>query len=280
MGGATTRDIQHHYDVGNSFYALWLDKHFVYSSARPERDTDPLEDAQLNKLDFHIDALGLSNGNARVLDVGCGWGALLKRGLDRGYFQNPHGLTLSQQQKSACEAILGTDASVSLESWEEHHASPYDGIISIGAFEHFVRTDDDRRTKTARYRRFFDFCAEHLVPGGCLSLQTIGYGVMPGGKLNRFIADKIFPGSDLPYLSEIADAAHGVMNIESVENRPSDYAWTCSAWAKRLIERREEAIALVGEDKTAEFVKFLKMSAAGFERNALTLYRIRLRKTG
>ncbi len=115
MGGATANDIQHHYDVGNSFYALWLDKHFVYSSARPERDTDPLEDAQLNKLDYHIDALGLNNSNARVLDVGCGWGALLKRGLDRGYFQNPHGLTLSQQQKNACEANLGTDASVSLD---------------------------------------------------------------------------------------------------------------------------------------------------------------------
>ena len=278
MGGATTNDIQHHYDIGNDFYSLWLDERRVYSAARPDHDDESLEDAQRKKLDFHIDALGLG-GKGRVLDVGCGWGSLLQRGLERGVFEVPHGLTLSEQQKQACHRLLGDDATVALQSWEEHDAAPYDGIISIGAFEHFVRTDDDRETKTARYRQFFSFCADHLVAGGCLSLQTIGYGVMPGGRLNRFIADKIFPGSDLPFLAEIADAAHGVLAVEAVENRPLDYAWTCSTWADRLIARREEAIALAGEEKTAEFVKFLKMSAAGFERGALMLYRLRLRKT-
>lgn len=279
MGGATKDDIQHHYDVGNEFYRLWLDERRVYSSARPSAEHQRLEDAQLDKLDYHIDALGLS-GRGRVLDVGCGWGALLQRGLERGVFETPYGLTLSASQEQACQQLLGTDATVALESWEQHRAAPYDGIVSIGSFEHFVRTDDDRRTKVDRYRAFFSFCAEHLVDGGCLSLQTIAYGVMPGARLNRFIADRIFPGSDLPYLSEIADAAHGLMTIEVVENRPHDYSWTCSSWADRLIERQAEAIELVGADKTAEFVKFLKMSAAGFDRGALMLYRIRLRKCG
>lgn len=278
MGGATKDDIQHHYDVGDDFYRLWLDERSVYSAARPNTDDDRLEDAQLAKLDYHIDNLGLS-GKGRVLDVGCGWGALLSRGIERGLFDRPHGLTLSANQARACEELLGTSASVSLESWEQHRAAPYDGIVSIGAFEHFVRTDDSRETKIARYRAFFSFCAESLVDGGCLSLQTIGYGVMPGGRLNRFIAEKIFPGSDLPYLSEIADAAHGLMTIEVVENRPHDYAWTCSAWADRLLEREPEAVELVGKEKTVEFVKFLRMSAAGFDRGALMLYRLRLRKS-
>lgn len=279
MGGATREDIEHHYDVGNDFYQLWLDRRNVYSSARPESEHEGLEDAQLKKLDYHIDALGLS-GKGRVLDIGCGWGALLERGLERGLFEDPHGLTLSASQAQACHELLGDRATVAIESWERHRAAPYDGIVSIGAFEHFVRTDDSRETKIERYRAFFSFCAEHLVDGGCLSLQTIGYGVMPGGRLNRFIAEKIFPGSDLPYLSEIADAAHGLMSIEVVENRPHDYSWTCSSWAQRLVERHDEATALVGADKTAEFVKFLKMSAAGFDRGALTLYRIRMRKGG
>ncbi len=279
MGGATTHDIQHHYDVGNQFYQLWLDDRNVYSSARPESEDEPLEQAQLNKLDYHIDALGLSKPG-RVLDVGCGWGSLLARGLERGIFEQPDGLTLSAQQKQACDELLGGRATVALRSWEQHRATPYDGIVSIGAFEHFVRTDDSRETKIARYREFFSFCADHLVDGGCLSLQTIGYGVMPGGRLNRFIAEKIFPGSDLPHLSEIAEAAHGIMTIEVVENRPHDYSWTCSSWADRLVERQAEASELVGPDKTSEFVKFLRMSAAGFDRGALMLYRLRLRKCG
>ena len=276
MTGATKEDIQFHYDIGDDFYNLWLDQNRVYSSARPDSPADSLEDAQTKKLDHHIDNLGLT-GKGRVLDVGCGWGSLLKRGLDRGLFENPHGLTLSETQKSACEAALGSKATIALQSWEDHEAQPYDGIISIGAFEHFVRTDDSRETKIARYRQFFSFCSAHLVPGGALSLQTIGYGVMPGGRANRFIAEKIFPGSDLPYLSEIAEAAHGILTIEQLENRPSDYAWTCRLWAQRLAARRAESEEIVGAEKTDEFLKFLAMSAAGFERGALMLYRLRLR---
>jgi cyclopropane-fatty-acyl-phospholipid synthase len=278
MTGATKEDIQYHYDIGNEFYNLWLDRHRVYSSARPDSFDESLEDAQIKKLDYHIDALGLS-GKGRVLDVGCGWGALLKRGIDRGLFHAPYGLTLSEAQKRACELMVGKHAIVAQQSWEDHRADPYNGIVSIGAFEHFVRTDDSREAKIARYRKFFSFCLAHLVPGGALSLQTIGYGVIPGGRINKFIAEKIFPGSDLPYLSEIAEAAHGILTIEHVENRPSDYAWTCRLWAERLVERREEAEDLVGEEKTQEFLKFLGTSAAGFERGALMLYRLRLRKT-
>ncbi|MEM6733046.1 MAG: class I SAM-dependent methyltransferase, partial [Myxococcota bacterium] len=142
----------------------------------------------------------------------------------------------------------------------------------------FVRFDMDSESKIARYREFFTFCEKHLVPGGRLSLQTIGYGTMPGGRANQFIVDRIFPGSDLPFLSEIAAASHGVLTIEDLENRPEQYAWTCSRWAQRLKARLPEAEKIVGSERSRDWYKFLKLSVAGFQTGALTLYRIVFRK--
>src|ERR1700750_415005 len=81
--GGSEAAIQHHYDVSNAFYALWLDETMTYSCALWNEDDGPgdLADAQRRKLDFHLDAAGAARGR-RLLDIGCGWGSLMDRALN------------------------------------------------------------------------------------------------------------------------------------------------------------------------------------------------------
>ncbi len=282
--GASARDIQHHYDVGDDFYRLWLDPNMVYSSAmygdgdedggEPER----LAAAQTRKLDYHIEQAGAA-GAGHILDVGCGWGACMRRMIEFHKTQRVTGLTLSEQQAEhiAWRHGGGDQYAVHLQSWREHRARGYDGIICVGALEHFADRHDDRDAKIAIYRRFFEFCRDALKPGAALSLQTIAYGDLPDGGLDPFITEAIFPGSDLPTLDQLAAAARGVLHIERLRNDPDDYERTCRQWAQTLIERRAEATALTSEALVTNYIRYLKMSAAGFRQRALYLLRVTLR---
>src|ERR1700722_2228177 len=97
--GGTEAAIQHHYDVSNAFYALWLDETLTYSCAlwREDDDPDDLLAAQRRKLDYHLDAAGISRAR-HVLDIGCGWGSLLERALTYAQVETGTGLTLSEAQ--------------------------------------------------------------------------------------------------------------------------------------------------------------------------------------
>jgi cyclopropane-fatty-acyl-phospholipid synthase len=202
--GASAAAIEHHYDVGNAFYALWLDRSMTYSSALWRDEGDDLEAAQVAKHDWHIDRSGIMPGG-RFLDVGCGWGALMKRVLARHPSSTCVGLTLAREQADYVRDLNDPRIEVRLESWEDHRpASPYRGIVSVGAFEHFARLDQSEADKVEAYRRFFRFCAEHLEPDGKLSLQTIVYENSSRAQFSQFFADEIFPESDLPHLSEIS----------------------------------------------------------------------------
>lgn len=177
--GASAEAIQHHYDVGNAFYALWLDSTMTYSSALWHRDDEDLETAQRNKLDWHLARAG-SAGARRLLDVGCGWGGLIRRALQGNPDCHCTGLTLSREQHAFLGGLDPHRVDVRLESWADHQAlAPYDGIVSIGAFEHFARLDQSREEKIAGYRDFFRFCSRNLVEGGHVSLQTIVYETRP-----------------------------------------------------------------------------------------------------
>lgn len=268
--GATADELQAHYDASDAFYGLWLDAARVYSAALWGPD-DELEAAQRAKLAWHADQAQLGPG-ARVLDVGCGWGAFLGYArAERGVAQAV-GLTPSVRQAEAAGALPGV--TVHQRGWEEHQDAPYDAIVCIGALEHFVRPEASSAERVLRYRRFFEFCHAHLRPGGRLSLQTIAYADFPGGRLDPFITERIFPGSDLPRLAELAEAHLGSFRLVHLRNDPADYARTCSVWAARLAARRAEAEALVGPERVADYLRYLKMSATGFRAGALDLLRI------
>lgn len=283
--GGSAEAIQAHYDVGNDFYRLWLDPTLSYSCALWQEDEpdDRLEAAQRRKIDYHVRA-ARARGAARVLDVGCGWGAVLRHLVDEAGVAHATGLTLSRQQRDHVAARADPRLRVLLESWADHvPAQPYDAVISIGAFEHFARPDWADADKVAAYRAFFASCHRWLRPGAWLSLQTIAYGnsdpaAAKGIPEHRFLLGDVFPEAELPTLENIIRACDGLFELVALRNDRDDYARTCQVWFKRLVARRAEAIAVAGEAVVTRYVRYLKMSMSLFHYGRICLLRLALRR--
>lgn len=271
--GASAGAIQAHYDVGNSFFSLWLDSSMTYSCALWE-GTDTLEAAQLRKLDFHIDQARAA-GAGRVLDVGCGWGSLMTRLANRGA-QDVVGLTLSPAQASYIRHRKVPSLSVLEEGWQSHVPSaPYDAVISVGALEHFVRPEMSPAERVGIYRDFFSRCGDWLHTGGLMSVQTIAYG---NGNFRHGTISSIFPESDLPRLGELVSALEGRFELVRLRNDREDYARTCRSWLERLRSSREHAIRVVGTETVEHYESFLGASARGFDAGVFLLLRLQLRR--
>jgi cyclopropane-fatty-acyl-phospholipid synthase len=194
----------------------------TYSAAMFDSDVDGLDQAQIRKLDYHLESVGAS-GVMWLLDVGCGWGSLIKRSSDWDV-RHAVGLTLSHAQLTYIEANAFPKVDVRLESWRDHSSPvPYDAIVCVGAFEHFVRLDLSATDKIRAYRAFFKFCRANLKPGGRLPLQTIAWGALHVEQVHPFITNSIFPESNLPYSWEIFQAADRVMEVMQCRNDRLDY---------------------------------------------------------
>lgn len=274
-GGATQRAIEHHYDIGRDFYRLWLDARMVYSCALwPGELDDDLEAAQLAKLDWHATA-ARADGAGRVLDVGCGWGAMMRYLTDERGVAHVTGLTLSSDQAAA--APSSGKAETRLEDWRDHRPSaPYDAIVSIGAFEHFSRPELDKDQRRAVYRRFFETCALWLGEGGRLSLQTIAWEDFDPAtmKVATGFTEDIFPESSLPQLSDVTDAAEGWFRLVGFRSDAPHYEHTLRLWQARLEAAKVPASEMVGSDQYRRYHRYLRLSRAMFGRRVCTLYRM------
>jgi cyclopropane-fatty-acyl-phospholipid synthase len=279
VGGASVEAIRRHYDIGNDFYSLWLDPSLTYSAALWEGKED-LFTAQMNKIDWHLDALQL-RADGSLLDIGCGWGAVLHRAMQRYKLKRAVGLTLSEAQVEWIQRKQWPGVEVCAESWADHVVdNPYDAIVSIGAFEHFARLDQQVEQKLASYRHFFEFCHGALQPGGMLSLQSIIYENADRADFSPFFADKVFPESDLPHLFEIVRAADRLFEIEMIRNDRHHYAETVRRWLANLRRHRAEATALAGKGTVARYEKFLGMMVVAFSTGTMNLTRVRMRRLG
>ncbi|MDO3636179.1 cyclopropane mycolic acid synthase family methyltransferase [Mycolicibacterium arseniciresistens] len=256
-------DVQHHYDLSDEFYRLFLDPTQTYSCAYFERDDMTLEEAQLAKIDLSLGKLGLEPGMT-LLDVGCGWGTTIKRAVER-YDVNVVGLTLSKNQQAHVQKVLdGLDTPrnrrVLLQGWEQFH-EPVDRIVSIGAFEHFGRD---------RYDEFFKMAYEALPADGVMMLHTI---VKPSNeefaerglpitmnklRFFKFIMDEIFPGGDLPQVSAVEERARKAgFEVKLVQPLRLHYARTLDIWSAALESRKDEAIAIQSEEVYERYMKYL-----------------------
>lgn len=268
--------IRHHYDVGNDFYELWLDPTLTYSCAIWS-DVDNLEAAQQSKISYHLQAVAAQEASS-ILDIGCGWGGILNKVSQMPNIKRAVGLTLSEQQAAYIKQNNWSAVSVHVKNWQEFKPhETFDGIISVGAFEHFATPKDSAEQKIKVYKSFFMACRSWLKSGGRLSLQTIAYGSMSREQASSFINEEIFPNADLPTLVEICEAAEGVFEINKIENGRLDYAKTCEEWYRRLSFNRETAARLAGEDVVARYLRYLKMSAYGFQFGKIQLLRIQLK---
>ena len=256
-------DVQAHYDLSDDFFRLFLDPTQTYSCAYFERDDMTLEEAQIAKIDLSLGKLGLEPGMT-LLDVGCGWGAVVKRAVEQ-HDVNVIGLTLSKNQQAHVEQLLaGTESprskEVRLEGWEQFE-DKVDRIVSIGAFEHFGRD---------RYDDFFEMAYAALPDDGVMMLHTI---IKPSDEqfaerglpltMNRirffkFIMDEIFPGGDLPQVVAVEKhAAAAGFKITRIQPLRLHYAHTLQIWAAALEARKDEAIAIQSQEVYDRYMRYL-----------------------
>jgi cyclopropane-fatty-acyl-phospholipid synthase len=279
-GGASAEAIRFHYDVGNEFYRLWLDPSMTYTCAlfANGEDESNLPAAQLRKMDYHV-AQTKAGGCARVLDVGCGWGGMLRRFVCEHGVSHATGLTLSEAQAQWILREPHPRVEVRLEDWLEHQpVQAYDAIVSIESMEAFTRPRLRRAEKLAVYSHFFDRCHAWLRPGGRMSLQVIAYGNSGPEDLDSFISTQIFPESDLPRLAEIAEAVERRFEITSLVNDRQHYVRTLRAWLRGLRGHRAEAVRLAGEETVRRYEEYLQISIVAFASGSCDLHRIALRR--
>ena len=252
---ASAAAVRSHYDVSNSFYALWLGPSMMYSSGMWDgagtRGTGgtggDLERAQQRKIDFFADRVLPGTGCGRVLDVGCGWGGTMRRLAGEHGVTSVTGLTLSRAQFAylAEHPVPGGEAR--LQDWNDHDpAEPYDAIFSFGAFEHFARDGTTGPQRIAGYRRFFRSCSRWLAPGGRLGLETIAHDGAPDtaaplgrGPLGDFVLS-LYPESLCPHLGELVLGFEPWFEVELLRSDPGDFARTCRAWLTGLREHERK----------------------------------------
>jgi cyclopropane-fatty-acyl-phospholipid synthase len=278
-------DVQAHYDLSDDFFRLFLDPTQTYSCAYFERDDMTLEEAQIAKIELSLGKLGLEPGMT-LLDVGCGWGATVKRAVER-YDVNVVGLTLSKnQQAHVAELLAGTDTPrskrVLLEGWEQF-PEQVDRIVSIGAFEHFGRD---------RYDDFFKMAYAALPAGGVMMLHTI---IKPSDeefkeralpltmtkiRFFKFIMEEIFPGGDLPQVVDVEEhAANAGFEMTRVQPLRLHYARTLEIWAAALEARKDEAIAIQSEEVYDRYMRYLTGCAELFNEGYTDICQFTLKKT-
>jgi cyclopropane-fatty-acyl-phospholipid synthase len=270
--GASAAAIASHYDLSDDFFRLVLGPEMIYSCAL-FHEGDALAAAQTRKLDHHIAEAGAA-GATRVLDVGCGWGAMLTRLVEQARVEHAVGLTLSPSQAAWIRRDLRPGMEVREEHWRDHRPERrYGAVISVGAFEHFAHGGLGAEEKLDAYRAFFAFCDRVLVSQGRLSLQTIAYTAAPGD-LDTSIFERVFPESELPLLWQPIAAADGLFELVNLRNDRADYFRTLRAWDRNLVANRDAAVALVGEAAVADFQNYLRVSAAVFQRGIACLLRM------
>lgn len=281
VSGASAEAIRHHYDVSNEFYRMWLDPATMsYTAALYATPGAPedLSSAQARKIEHHVGAAE-ARGKARVLDIGCGWGNMLFSLVDQYGVGHATGLTLSDAQAGYVSSRAHPKVEVRVESYAQHEpVEPYDAIVSIEAIEAFARLGLTRAEKISIYRDLFQRAHRWLKPSGRFSLQMIAYGNAPSGSFDRFIAEEIFPESDLPRLSEIVDASDGLFSVEMLRNDRRCYARTLRAWMEGLRRHRDVAIETVGPVVYRRYDEYLRLCVFMFESGACDLHRIAFRR--
>jgi cyclopropane-fatty-acyl-phospholipid synthase len=264
--------IQFHYDVGNSFYKLWLDQAMVYSCAYFRAEDDSLDEAQVAKLDLICRKLRLKPGE-RLLDIGCGWGALIMHAA-KHYGVDATGITLSENQAVLArerieQAGLGDRCRVAIRDYRTLTTTDaYDKISSVGMVEH---------VGLSHLPVYFASAYRALKPGGLF----MNHGIISLGearprsvgerifrkfwRADAFIDKYVFPDGKLTATHDVISSAEGAgFEVRDVESLREHYAMTLRHWVRSLEEKRNEAISLVGDHTFRVWRLYMAASANAF----------------
>jgi cyclopropane-fatty-acyl-phospholipid synthase len=263
--------VRYHYDVGNDFYSLWLDRRMVYSCAYFPTGRESIDEAQEAKLDYICRKLRLQPGE-RLLDIGCGWGGLILYAAQH-YGVDATGITLSEPQAELArqritESGLQDRCRVEVRDYREIPASDtFDKIVSVGMFEHVGR---------AQLPTYFKQAYRLLKPGGIF----LNHGIVnvsperhtPADLARRklwhegeFNNKYVFPDGELITPGEVLDHAENAgFETRDLESLREHYAMTLRHWVSRLEAHHDEAVKLVGEVTYRVWRLYMAAAAHGF----------------
>jgi cyclopropane-fatty-acyl-phospholipid synthase len=267
-------DISYHYDVSNDFYRLWLDINMIYSCAYFRTGSEDIDAAQQQKLDHICRKLQLKPGE-RLLDVGCGWGGLL-RWAAQHYGVTGVGVTLSERQYAYARASMAADGlqekiEIRLQDYRDlREEASFDKIVSVGMYEH---------VGISQLPAYFDALRSMLRPGGALLndgiVTTDPEGQAQGPPGGEFIDRYVFPGGAVAHLSRtIVEIARVGLEPADVEDLRPHYALTLLHWVRRLEEHREEAIKTAGLQRYRIWRVYLAGMAHAFDRGWLSVAQV------
>lgn len=267
------KEVSSHYDIGNDFYKLWLDKSMTYSCAYFKDGNEDLDKAQEDKVDHILDKLQIEEGMS-LLDIGCGWGALLIRAAKK-YKIKGLGITLSSEQaKGFSETIKkeGLEDLLSVEIMDyrdlEKSGKKFDRIVSVGMIEHVGRKNYDLFIKNVH---------SVLNDGSLFLLHFISaLKEHPG---DAWIKKYIFPGGMIPSLREIInilpDYNFYTLDVESLRRH---YNKTLLCWRHNFNGHREEIEKMMGVEFTRMWDLYLAACAATFNNGIIDLHQILMSK--
>ncbi|MBN9463236.1 MAG: class I SAM-dependent methyltransferase [Burkholderiales bacterium] len=266
--------IEYHYDVSNEFYAVWLDPRMVYSCAYFRSGEEDLATAQVQKLDHICRKLMLEPGQT-LLDIGCGWGAMVIHAASR-YGVKAVGVTLSTNQYELArervrEAGLEDQVEIRLQDYRDIPGEEnFDRISSIGMFEH---------VGLKNLRGYFDVVHRHLKPGGI----AMNHGITSSDADSRsvglgagdFIDQYVFPDGELPHVSlAIRELSAAGLELTDCESLRRHYAKTLRFWSAGFEANLSRMVTLAGEKRARIWRVYLAGCAHGFEQGWINLYQL------
>jgi len=271
MRHSMTRDagaISRHYDVSNRFYEMVLGPSMTYTCACYADASATLEQAQDNKYRLVFDKLGLQPGD-RLLDIGCGWGGMVRYAARQGV--QVLGVTLSRQQalwanKAIADAGLADLAEVRHSDYRDIGETGFDAVSSIGLTEHIgVRN----------YPAYFGWIRDRLRPGGLLLNHCITRPHNRRQETGHFIDRYVFPDGELTGSGRIITSVQDVgLEVLHEENLREHYALTLAQWCRNLVGHWDECVAEVGEGTARVWGLYMAGSRLGFERNEIQLHHV------
>jgi cyclopropane-fatty-acyl-phospholipid synthase len=269
--GKAQANVAHHYDLSDDLYRLFLDSDRQYSCAYFQSPDDDIETAQKAKKRHIAAKLRLEKGQ-KALDIGCGWGGLGLY-LARVGEVDMTGLTLSVEQhavasRRAQEAGVADRVRFKLQDYRDEPGT-YDRIVSVGMFEH---------VGARHYDEYFGKVAELLAPNGVMLLHSIGRLDAPC-PINAFIRKYIFPGADLPSMSEVLRAIEPTgLYVTDIEVLRLHYAETLRLWRERFLARRAEAARIYDERFVRMWDAYLSVCEVGFRHQHLMVFQMQIAK--
>ena len=263
------KEVQSHYDIGNDFYKLWLDETMSYSCGYFLHEDDSLYQAQVNKVDYILKKLHLSQGMS-LLDIGCGWGFLLIEAAKK-YGVHGMGITLSREQYEAfSRRIKEQKLGALLEGAHMDYRDlpkmnrTFDRVVSVGMVEHVGRHN---------YQLFMDCAKKVLKPGGLFLLHFISALKEHAG--DPWIKKYIFPGGVIPSLREMLScAAEDDFHTLDAENLRLHYNRTLLCWDKNYREHMDQIREMFDERFVRMWDLYLAACAATFHNGIIDLHQV------